>query len=87
MRPVVEDSPPEPSTSTGVTQGVTSRQGKTIKTKLQVIQENPVASGSDTPNDEIVMVEALIHEVTFYFTNSFHQYNYLVHVIISAGIV
>ena len=68
MEPVVEESPPEPSTSTGVSHGVTSRKRRTIKAKLEVIKEEPVGYGSDTPNDEIdIMVEALIHEVTFLF--------------------
>ena len=53
--------------------GVTLRQERTIKAKLEVIKEDPVVSGRDTPNDEInITVEALIHKVTFYFTDSVH---------------
>ena len=63
MEPVLQERPPEPSTSTGVSHGVTSRPGRTIEAEVEVIPEDPVASGSDAPKDEIdIMVEALIHE-------------------------
>ena len=63
MEPVVEDSPPEASTSTGVSYGVTSRPGRTMEAEVEVIPEDPAASGSDGPKDEIdIMVEALVHK-------------------------
>ena len=63
MEPVAEEIPPEPSTSTGVSHGVTLVPGRTIEADVEVTPEDPVASGSDAPKDEIdIMVDALIHE-------------------------
>ena len=59
----MEESPPEPSTSTGESRVDGLKAGRTIEAEIEVIPESPVASGRDAPNDEIdIMVEALVHE-------------------------
>ena len=52
----------EPSTSTGLTQAPSSKPGRTIKSKPEIIKVEDKHTDSETGKDRYLLVEEVIHE-------------------------
>ena len=70
----IEEDSPKPSTSTGVTHEVSSRAGRTVKSKEEVFKVEDIESDGDAvKNDTQVLVSAVIHDHLVRQVISFHK--------------